>query len=214
MGEASNDLSRQRRMRAVPTENPESAEKSRVLGWATVGAPQNLILSGYIVSTEGGGAGGFAQRFVIGFGAGTTEMDTVVEGYVMTPQGLRKISETLHSAQACLPFVYVMLARAATIVGAPKDLIELRSTQIRTLPRLKPGSTNCVDMIELVLRLMDVEDGDADEAQSHFPRDSTESRHRFQRSYVPARRSGRVESDEARDAPERRERDIVGSSSC
>src|ERR1019366_2665970 len=70
-------------------------------------------------------------------------------------------------------------------------------------------------MIKLAWRLTDVEeDGDADEAQSHFPRDSTESRHRFQRSYVPARRSGRVESDEARDAPERRERDIVGSSSC
>jgi len=36
----------------VPTENPESAEKSRVLGWATVGAPQNLILTN--IGAKGG----------------------------------------------------------------------------------------------------------------------------------------------------------------
>src|SRR5208283_2352839 len=49
------------------------------------------VIRGYIVSTEGGGAGGMVKRMVIGFGAGTAEMDTVVEGYVMTPQGLRKL---------------------------------------------------------------------------------------------------------------------------
>ena len=49
------------------------------------------VIRGYIVSTEGGGAGNMVKRMVIGFGAGTAEMDTVVEGYVMTPQGLRKL---------------------------------------------------------------------------------------------------------------------------
>jgi hypothetical protein len=49
------------------------------------------VIRGYIVSTEGGGGGGMVKRMVIGFGAGTAEMDTVVEGYVMTPQGLRKL---------------------------------------------------------------------------------------------------------------------------
>ncbi|MFL6353950.1 MAG: DUF4410 domain-containing protein [Bryobacteraceae bacterium] len=35
------------------------------------------VIRGYIVSTEGGGAGGMVKRMVIGFGAGTTEMDTL-----------------------------------------------------------------------------------------------------------------------------------------
>jgi hypothetical protein len=46
---------------------------------------------GYIASTEGGGAGNMVKRMVIGFGAGTAEMNTVVEGYVTTPQGLQKL---------------------------------------------------------------------------------------------------------------------------
>src|ERR1700724_273671 len=49
------------------------------------------VIRGHIVSTEGGSAGGMVKRMVIGFGAGTAEMDTVVEGYVMTSQGLRKL---------------------------------------------------------------------------------------------------------------------------
>jgi hypothetical protein len=59
----------------------------------------DAIIRGYIVSTEGGGAGGMVKRMVIGFGSGTAEMDTVVEGYLVTPQGLRKLgSGTLTSA--------------------------------------------------------------------------------------------------------------------
>lgn len=43
--------------------------------------------------------GSAVQRFVIGFGAGTSEMDTVVEGYAVTPQGWRKLgSGTLTSS--------------------------------------------------------------------------------------------------------------------
>jgi hypothetical protein len=54
------------------------------------------VIPGYIVSAQGGGA---VKRFVIGFGAGTTEMDTVVEGYAVTPQGWRKLgSGTLISS--------------------------------------------------------------------------------------------------------------------
>src|SRR5439155_24116167 len=47
----------------------------------------DAVIRGYLVSVQGGGA---VKRFVIGFGYGTSEMDTVVEGYLMTPQGLRK----------------------------------------------------------------------------------------------------------------------------
>src|SRR5258708_768088 len=57
------------------------------------------VIRGYIVSTEGGGAGNMVKRMVIGFGSGTAEMDTVVEGVMMTPQGLRKpVSGTLTSS--------------------------------------------------------------------------------------------------------------------
>mgnify|MGYP003693785157 CR=1 FL=1 len=47
-------------------------------------APQvgDGVIRGYLVSVEAGSA---AKRFVIGFSAGSSEMDTVVEGYVMTP---------------------------------------------------------------------------------------------------------------------------------
>lgn len=49
------------------------------------------VIRGYVISTEGGGAKGFAKRFVVGFGAGKAEMKTVVEGYVMTAHGLRQL---------------------------------------------------------------------------------------------------------------------------
>jgi hypothetical protein len=81
------------------------------------------VIRGYIVSTEGGGAGGFARRFVIGFGAGTAEMDTVVEGYVMTPQGLRKLgSGTLTSSGNKMPGM-VVPAAVTIATGNPIGLI-------------------------------------------------------------------------------------------
>jgi hypothetical protein len=69
------------------------------------------VIRGYIVSTEGGGAGGMVKRMVIGFGAGTAEMDTVVEGYVVTPQGLRRLgSGTLTSSGNKTPGLIVPAA--------------------------------------------------------------------------------------------------------
>jgi Domain of unknown function (DUF4410) len=71
------------------------------------------VIRGYIVSTEGGGAGGMVKRMVIGFGAGTAEMDTVVEGYLVTPQGLRKLgSGTLTSSGNKTPGLIVPAAVA------------------------------------------------------------------------------------------------------
>ena len=71
------------------------------------------IIRGYVVSTQGGGAGGMVKRMVIGFGAGTAEMDTVVEGYVVTPQGLRKLgSGTLTSSGNKTPGLVVPAAVA------------------------------------------------------------------------------------------------------
>lgn len=81
------------------------------------------VLRGYIVSTEGGGLGSAAQRFVIGFGAGTAEMDTVVEGYAVTPQGWRKLgSGTLTASGNKMPGM-VVPAAVTIATGNPVGLI-------------------------------------------------------------------------------------------
>jgi hypothetical protein len=78
------------------------------------------VLRGYLVSVEGGGA---VKRFVIGFGAGTSEMDTVVEGYEVTPRGWRKLgSGTLSSSGSKTPGV-VVPAAVAIASGSPVGLI-------------------------------------------------------------------------------------------
>ena len=90
----------------------------------------DAVIRGYIVSTEGGNAGGFVKRMVIGFGAGTAEMDTVVEGYVMTSQGLRKLgSGTLTSSGNKAPGLVV--PAAVTIATAnPVGLIVVGGMKI------------------------------------------------------------------------------------
>lgn len=81
------------------------------------------VIRGYLVSTEGGGAGSAVKRFVIGFGAGTSEMDTVVEGYAVTPQGLRKLgSGTLTSSGSKTPGA-VVPAAVAIATGNPIGLV-------------------------------------------------------------------------------------------
>jgi hypothetical protein len=88
------------------------------------------VIRGYIVSTEGGGAGGMVKRMVIGFGAGTAEMDTVVEGYVMTPQGLRKLgSGTLTSSGNKTPGLIVPAA-VAIAAANPVGLIVVGGVKI------------------------------------------------------------------------------------
>ena len=78
------------------------------------------VIRGYIVSAQGGGA---VKRFVIGFGAGTTEMDTVVEGYAVTPQGWRKLgSGTLTSSGGKTPGL-VVPAAVAIATANPIGLI-------------------------------------------------------------------------------------------
>lgn len=90
------------------------------------------VIRGYVVSTEGGGFGSAAKRFVIGFGAGTSEMDTVVEGYVMTPQGLRKLgSGTLSSAGSKMPGTIVPAA-VTIATGNPIGLIVVGGLKLAT----------------------------------------------------------------------------------
>jgi hypothetical protein len=85
------------------------------------------VLRGYLVSVEGGGA---VKRFVVGFGSGTSEMDTVVEGYQVTPQGLRKLgSGTLSSSGSKTPGVAVPAA-VAIASGSPVGLIVVGGMKI------------------------------------------------------------------------------------
>jgi hypothetical protein len=78
------------------------------------------VIRGYLISVQGGGA---VKRFIIGFGAGTSEMDTVVEGYAVTPQGWRKLgSGTLSSSGNKTPGM-VMPAAVAIATGSPIGLI-------------------------------------------------------------------------------------------
>jgi len=85
------------------------------------------VIRGYLVSAEGGGA---IKRFVIGFGYGTSEMDTVVEGYVMTPQGLRRLgSGTLSSSGNKTPGVLVPAAMTIA-TGNPIGLIVVGGAKI------------------------------------------------------------------------------------
>jgi hypothetical protein len=81
------------------------------------------IIRGYIVSSEGGSDQSMIKRMVIGFGSGTAEMDTVVEGYVVTPEGWRKLgSGTLTSSGNKTPGLIVPAA-VAIAASNPVGLI-------------------------------------------------------------------------------------------
>jgi hypothetical protein len=85
------------------------------------------VIRGYLVSVEAGGA---VKRFVIGFGYGTSEMDTVVEGYVMTAQGLRSLgSGTVSSSGGKTPGVVVPAAMTIA-TGNPIGLIVVGGAKI------------------------------------------------------------------------------------
>lgn len=85
------------------------------------------VIRGYLVSVEGGSA---VKRFVIGLGSGASEMDTVVEGYQMTPQGLRKLgSGTLSSSGGKTPGT-IMPAAVAIATGSPVGLIVVGGAKI------------------------------------------------------------------------------------
>ena len=73
-------------------------------------APQvnDIVIIGYFASIEAGSA---AKRVMIGFGSGAAEMETRVEGYLMTNRGLRKLgSGTVESGGGKTPGVAVPIA--------------------------------------------------------------------------------------------------------
>ena len=92
-------------------------------------APQvgDGVIRGYLVSVQAGSA---AKRFVIGFSAGSSEIDTVVESYVMTPEGLRELgSGRLTSSGSKTPGIIVPAA-VAIATRNPIGLIIVGATKI------------------------------------------------------------------------------------
>ena len=92
-------------------------------------APQvgDGVIRGYLVSVQ---AGSGVKRFVIGFSAGSSEIDTVVEGYVMTSQGLRQLgSGTLSSSGNKTPGIIAPSA-VAIATRNPIGLIIVGATRI------------------------------------------------------------------------------------
>jgi hypothetical protein len=86
----------------------------------------DIVIKGSFVSVEEGSAG---KRVLVGFGSGAADLRTVVEGYVMTAQGLRKLGGgEVASQSGKTPGMVVPLAVAAAtanplgliVVGAVK----------------------------------------------------------------------------------------------
>ena len=85
------------------------------------------VIRGYLISVEGGST---VKRFVIGFGSGASEMDTIVEGYAVTAQGWRKLgSGTLSSSGNKMPGM-VAPAAVAIATGNPIGVIVMGGAKI------------------------------------------------------------------------------------
>ncbi len=85
------------------------------------------VLRGYLVSSN---SGSLAGRFVIGFGAGASELDTVVEGYAVTPTGLRKMgSGELNASGNKMPGL-VAPAAIAIATGNPIGLAVMGGAKV------------------------------------------------------------------------------------
>jgi Domain of unknown function (DUF4410) len=80
----------------------------------------DIVIKGYFLSIDQGSA---IKRMVIGFGEGGAELKTVVEGYEMTPQGLRKLgSGTVEADPGKAPGL-ALPAAVAIASGNPIGLI-------------------------------------------------------------------------------------------
>lgn len=87
----------------------------------------DIVIRGYLLSIEQGST---AKRFVIGFGSGSSELKTAVEGYQMTPRGLRKLgSGTVSSESRKTPGIVVPAVVAAATAN-PIGLIVVGGTKI------------------------------------------------------------------------------------
>jgi hypothetical protein len=80
----------------------------------------DIVIRGYLVSIEEGGT---AKRMIIGFGAGGSELTTVIEGFQMTPQGLRKLGSATTGAKGGKGPGAAVGAATWLITGSPIGLV-------------------------------------------------------------------------------------------
>ncbi len=78
--EMATDLVRKIRKMGLPARRATGGETINI---------NDLVIRGYLVSVKEGSA---PERIVIGFGVGRSELRTIVEGFQMTPQGLRELT--------------------------------------------------------------------------------------------------------------------------
>jgi hypothetical protein len=77
--EIANDLIEEIRSMAMPAEHAWPDMRPQV---------NDIVIRGYLISIQKGET---SERFFIGFGAGASELKVSVEGFQMTPNGLRKL---------------------------------------------------------------------------------------------------------------------------
>ncbi len=80
----------------------------------------DILIRGYLVSIEEGST---AKRMTLGFGSGGSELTTVVEGYQMTANGLRKLGVATTGAQSGKGPGASLGAAGWLITGSPVGLI-------------------------------------------------------------------------------------------
>jgi len=86
------------------------------------------VIRGYFVAVDKGSAG---ERVLVGFGSGAAELRTVVEGYLMTAQGLRRVgSGQLQAGGSKTPGMLVGVAALAA-TGNPIGLIVGGASKLR-----------------------------------------------------------------------------------
>ena len=86
----------------------------------TTTQPNDLVIRGYIASIDEGST---TKRMAIGFGSGSSELRTVVEGLQVTPQGLRMIGSATVEAKGGKGPGAGMGAATWAITGNPAGFI-------------------------------------------------------------------------------------------
>ncbi len=87
----------------------------------------DLVIRGYIVSVQKGRP---ARRMILGFGVGGSELRTVVEGFQMTPHGLRELTfDTVRARSSRTPGASVSIA-GLLATGYPYGLIATSAMKV------------------------------------------------------------------------------------
>jgi hypothetical protein len=87
----------------------------------------DAVIRGYIVSAESGSMG---KRFVLGFGSGASQMETVVEGYAVTKHGWRKVGSGTLNAQGNKAPGLVVPGAIAIATGNPIGLAVMGGVKV------------------------------------------------------------------------------------